>query len=320
MAWDDAALDDVASYAQSQKTTGLLVIQDRAVVLERNWPLPPGSEAFLARMTHGVTAEGALLEDVASQQKSFVGVLIAIGVDKGLIDIAAPVSNYLGSEWTKADAAVERAITVRHLMDMTSGLTEAMTREAAPDTRYFYNTPAYAQLKPVLEKVSGSTLEELTQAWLAGPAGMADTGWRQRPAELAAASGNATGLATTPRDVARMGQMVLDGGLAADGTRIVSEAELAALFTRTPVNPSYGRLWWVNDGAFAINPQGVRTEGRFVPAAPTDTVLALGAAGRSLGVSPSRRLIVVRLGQQPDDPAFLGRLWSRAMKAAPAID
>ena len=57
MAWNEAALEDIAAYAQSQKTTGLLVIQDRAVVLERNWPLPPGSEAFLARMTHGVTAE-----------------------------------------------------------------------------------------------------------------------------------------------------------------------------------------------------------------------------------------------------------------------
>jgi CubicO group peptidase (beta-lactamase class C family) len=318
MAWDETALGDVAAFAQTQKTTGLLVIHERAAVLERNWPLPAGSEGFQARMTHGVTAEGALLEDVASQQKSFIGILVAVAVDKGLLEVSAPVADYLGAGWTKADAAHERAITVRHLMDMTSGLSEAMTSEAAPDTKFFYNTPAYARLKPVLEKVSGRALEELTQAWLAGPAGMADTGWRQRPAELAAASGNPTGLATTPRDVARMGQMVLDGGLAADGTRIVSEAQLAALFTATPVNPSYGRLWWVNDGAFAINPQGVRTEGPFLPAAPADTVLALGAGGRSLGVSPSRQLIVVRLGQQPDDPAFLGRLWSRVMKAAPA--
>ena len=34
--------------------------------------------------------------------------------------------------------------------------------------------------------------------------------------------GNPTGLVTTPRDIACMGQLVLDAGKAADGTRVPS--------------------------------------------------------------------------------------------------
>jgi CubicO group peptidase (beta-lactamase class C family) len=315
MTWNQAGLDDLAAYAQAQKTTGLLIIQQGRMVLERNWPVPPGSEAFLARLTHGATPDGALLEDVASQQKSFVALLVAAAIDKGLLDLAAPVSDYLGGGWSQATADEERAIAVRDLMEMTSGLTEALTREAAPGTRFFYNTPAYAMLKPVLETVAKQSLETLTQAWLAGPAGMADTAWRQRPAELAAASGNATGLVTTPRDVAKMGQVVLDGGLAADGQRIVSEAQLAALFIAAPTNPAYGRLWWVNDGAWSISAYGVRTAGPFVPSGPSDLRLALGAQGRMLGVSATAGLIAVRLGQQPTDTDFVDQLWRRLMTA-----
>ncbi len=44
-------------------------------------------------------------------------------------------------------------------------------------------------------------------------------------------------------------QMVLDGGLAATGTRVVSEAGLKAMFVRSPTNPAYGRLWWLNGSA-----------------------------------------------------------------------
>jgi hypothetical protein len=40
IAWDQAALGDLASYCESQRTTGLLVMQNRRTVLERNWPVP----------------------------------------------------------------------------------------------------------------------------------------------------------------------------------------------------------------------------------------------------------------------------------------
>jgi CubicO group peptidase (beta-lactamase class C family) len=203
-------------------------------------------------------------------------------------------------------------------MEMDSGLKENLTFEAAPGTKFFYNTPAYAVLKKVLEGASRQSLDQVTQAWLAGPAGMKDTSWRKRPGAFADV-GNPTGLVTTPRDIARMGQLVLDGGKAADGTRVISRTQLDALFKRTSTNPAYARLWWLNGGAYSLGAGAAiaRTEGQLIPAAPADLVAAQGAQDRKLYVVPSRRLVVVRTGQAAPDRDFNQQLWTRLMQASP---
>jgi len=108
---------------------------------------------------------------------------------------------------------------------------------------------------------------------------------------------------------------VLDGGRAADGTRIVSEVQLKAMFERTATNPSYGRLWWLNGGAYALRPLAGRSDGPLIPAAPADLVAALGALDRKLYVVPSLKLVVVRMGQAALDKDFDQQLWLRLMKA-----
>jgi len=318
--WNAIALAEAATYARSQKTTGFLIIQDRKVIAEHNWPLPDdeASQLFRANFVHGERSGGVLREDVASQQKSLIAVLVGIGVDKGLIDIEKPVSAYLGAGWTKAAAAQEAAITIRHLLEMNSGLRENLTFEAAAGERFFYNTPAYAKLKPVLEKASGEYLRTLTQLWFTKPAGMHDTGWEQRPGAFSDV-GNPTGLVTTPRDLAIMGQVVLDRGRAASGAQLISQAQLDAMFKSTATNPAYGRLWWLNDSAYSLNPgpNTPRREGRLIPSAPTDTLSALGAQDRKLFVVPSMNLIVVRTGQAAPDRDFNEKLWQYLAKAAP---
>src|SRR5690606_21815937 len=170
---------------------------------------------------HGSAPDGALLEDVASQQKSLIAILVGVAVDKGLIDVSRPVSEYAGASWSKASPAQEQQITVRHLLEMTSGLKEDLTYDSPPGARFFYNTPAYAVLKRVLEGASGTPLDELTRRWVTEPLGMDQTSWRPRP-EIFARVQNMTGLVTTPRDLAKMGQLLLDEGRAADGTRVIS--------------------------------------------------------------------------------------------------
>jgi CubicO group peptidase (beta-lactamase class C family) len=315
--WNAAALDDVAAYVGSQKTTGFLILQNRRIVYERNWPLPPDAAPFGANFTHGTDARGALQEDVASAQKSFIAILAGIAIDRKVLDISKPVSAYIGPGWSKAAPDQERAILVRHLLEMSSGLTERLASEAPAGTTFFYNTPAYAFLKPVLEKASGHALDDLTRDWLTAPAGMADTLWRRRPAAFSDV-GNPTGLYTTPFDMATLGQLVLDRGKAASGTRVISEAQLAALFERSPTNPAYGRLWWLNGSAYTLLPAHVRTDTALVPAAPADLVAALGALDRKIYIVRSMNLVVVRTGQAAPDGGFNQQLWQRLMKAAPA--
>jgi CubicO group peptidase (beta-lactamase class C family) len=145
---------------------------------------------------------------------------------------------------------------------------------------------------------------------------MTDALWRQRPAAFNSV-GNPTGLYTTPRDMAKLGQLALDKGRAADGKRVISAAQLAALFQRSPTNPAYGRLWWLNGSAYTLLPAGARTETPLIPTAPADLVAASGAQDRRIYIVRSRKLIVVRTGQAASDGSLDQQLWLRLMKAAP---
>lgn len=315
--WNAAALDAVVAYVQSQKTTGFLILQNRKTVYEHNWPLPADAATFAANFTHGTDSRGALEEDVASAQKSFVAILAGIAIDKGLLDISRPVLAYIGPGWSKATLDQERAITVRNLMEMNSGLSERLAYDAPAGSKFFYNTPAYAMLKKVLEFASKQQLDAITRLWLTEPAGMGDTQWRQRPAAFAGV-GNPTGLYTTPRDMGRLGQLILDKGKAANGKRVISEAQLAALFKPTATNPAYGRLWWLNGSDHVVLTAARQKQGSLIPTAPADLVAALGAQDRRIYVVPSRKLVVVRTGQSTPDKDFNTELWRLLMKAAPA--
>ncbi len=316
--WNDAALQDVLDYARAQKTTGLLIIHNRRVIAEHNWPLAADATHFRAAFVHGQAVDGALLEDVASQQKSFIAILIGVAVDQGLLDVDKPVSHYLGPGWSKAAPGPESSITVRHLLEMTSGLKEDLTAEAEPGARFFYNTPAYAVTKRVLEHVAKQPLDQLTRRWLTEPLGMDQTAWRPRPPALADV-GNPTGLVTTPRDLAKMGQLVLDRGLAPDGRRVISISQVDLMLRRTATNSAYGRLWWLNGGDRTVlaGVQAPIRKGPLIPAAPADLVAALGAHDRKLFVVPSRQLIVVRTGRATPARDFNQQLWLRLSKALP---
>lgn len=300
-------LAQLLDYLRSHNSTGFVVIEKGQVVVDQAWPGPADDPVF-SNFLYGPAADGALLEDVASQQKSFVAVLAAIAVDKGLLDVEEPVSTYLGTGWSKAAPQQEARIRVVDVLTMSSGLDEAFGYVAPPGTTFFYNTPVYAVTKHIVTAAAGQSLETITRDWLTAPIGMTNTAWRKRPAALAAV-GNVTGLVTTPRDVARFGLMVLRGGVAEDGGRVVSKTQLDALFARSVANPAYGRLWWLNGGRYGMRATGLRIEGPLIPTAPADTVAALGAFDRRLYVAPSRDLVVVRTGAATNDPDFDQQLW-----------
>ncbi len=116
-----------------------------------------------------------------------------------------------------------------------------------------------------------------------------------------------------------MGQILLDHGLAAEGKRIVSASWIKAMLAHSSTNPAYGRFWWLNGGDWSLAPGAAprRKDGPMIPAAPSDLVAAQGAQDRKVYVVPSRKLIVVRMGQQAPDADFNQQLWLRVMKAAP---
>ena len=308
----DGAMRDLLDYARRQNTTGFVVLRGGETLVEANWPAP--EDPMFAIFRYSQTGSGALLEDVASQQKSFIAILMAVAADKSLIDVDRPVSDYIGEGWSKATAEQEKRIRVIHILQMNSGLDEKFAYAAPAGRQFFYNTPVYAVAKQILTSASKLSLEQLTHDWLTAPSGMTETDWRQRPAALAGV-GNNTALVTSPRDTARFGQMILNGGVAPNGTRIVSIGSLKALFAPSPTNAAYGRLWWLNGGGENVRVDGRRDIGPLIPAAPADLVAAFGFLDRRLYVVPSLELVVVRTGADAPDADFDQQLWLRIAQA-----
>lgn len=74
------------------------------------------------------------------------------------------------------------------------------------------------------------------------------------------------------------------------------------LNTSQNLNPSYGYLWWLNGKDSHILPVLTTSfNGSFSPNAPDDLVIAAGKNAQLLSISPSQNLIVIRMGESPDD-------------------
>ncbi len=322
--WDAAALNRAVTFAQHHRSTALLVVHQGRIVVEKYWQLedprtltrlrdaPPGAR---------INAYGHPVEDVGSVQKGVLGLLVGLAEHRSLVDLDAPVSRYLGVGWTQAAPAQEARITVRHLMSMSSGLSRELRYEAAPDQRWYYNTQVYSRLFDVLSQVSGRGPNDCMDAWLTKPLGMRDTRWALRDG-----GPNQYGLTTTARDLARMGLLMLTGGVWR-GQRLVNEDVMALAFDSSQsMNPAYGLLWWVN-GKRSWDDwtnTGMRT-GSFIPAAPDDLIAARGIGDRKIYVVPSVGLVVTRLGGfatrdddgEPDRQFFDREFWRLLMHALP---
>lgn len=129
---------------------------------------------------------------IASMSKTFTAVAVLHLVEQGRIELDAPVTTYV--PWFEvADAGMSQAITVRHLLNHTSGLYDlGYGRVLASDTslsdgvrdlrhaksayapgeRFQYFNPNYSVLALVVEEVSGKPYAEVVGETILDPLGM----------------------------------------------------------------------------------------------------------------------------------------------------
>lgn len=302
----------VVDKAMRDRAASVLVARGREVLIERH---APGHDAGHPR-------------EVASVAKSMVAVLIAMAVEDGAIKgLDQAACDHIPAWRNDARAA----ITVRHLMSMTSGLDDAglalrgVTGDQfdinsraplrdAPGTRWAYNTAAYHLLFHLLACATGERFESYARRRLLDPLGMTATSWITNEGD--GATGRVTNYysaASTARDLARFGGLVLE-----TGGGLITPGMVRALTTPSQtLNPSYGLLWWTNSrpGFDAAGQAG----GLRFPTAPSDTVAALGAGGQAVMIVPSRRVIVVRQGSPPGTPQALDALLSSVLDTLDAV-
>jgi len=305
------ALSSLTDFAGRQGSSSLLVLHENEVILELYWELKP--EGFFSRFMYPPSKRGHPREDVASIQKSVVALLALMASERDLFDIDVSVSRYLGPGWSGATQAKEARITVRHLMNMSSGLSRKLEYVAPPLTQFEYNTRGYVKVVEALQVGAGQPLEALSREWLIKPLGLEDSGWEKRGFPTT----QPLAWVASARDLARLGQLILNGGTW-QGKQLISRASLKEMFqSYQKDNPSYGLYWWLNGEGRWENPQGRRFERDLIPAAPADTLVALGRFGRYLCISPSAELILVRMGKEPEgylDNSFIDQLWQSAMQ------
>jgi CubicO group peptidase (beta-lactamase class C family) len=177
-----------------------------------------------------------LKHHVYSATKSVTSTLVGMALGDGLLDSTGRkvVDFFPDHTIAKLDDA-KKAITVQHLLDMTSGLswTEglsgaldsaiAMARSpdwqqfvldqpmaAAPGTRFYYNSGNSHLLSAILGKVTGRSANDYAREKLFGPLGIDDVQWQSDPQGVTVGG---WGLHLQPRDMAKIGYLWLRGGL-----------------------------------------------------------------------------------------------------------
>lgn len=235
---------------------------------------------------------------INSSTKAVVSTLLAIAMHEGLLkSVDTPVLDFFpGRTFTNVDAR-KKALTVRHLLDMTSGiewiepLTNAppksfLEMEASPDWVQFvldrpmardpgasfeYNSGNAHLLSAILTKVTGKSALDYASEKLFGPLGITDVLWRGDPQGN---SGGGAGLYLLPRDMAKLGTFWLHDGVL-DGKRLMAE----------------GWIERARRGAVDMPNPGLRYANQFWSLQGQDTFMSVGFDRQLVYVIPKLDLV-----------------------------
>ncbi len=250
--------------------------------------------------------------DTRSIGKSVIGLLFGIVQGQGKIgDLATPALDFYPENAELATAG-RQAITLEHLLTMSSGLewseggsgTDHEHRlywkwspyryvfdravVAPPGSKFNYNSGGTAVLADILTRVTKTPLKELVRRQLFGPLGITDWEW---VADLHGRPMAFVGLRLRPRDLAKLGRLIVNHGRWRD-RQIVPEAWIEASFQPRIgtgiADFQYGYQWWLGS---------IELHGRKIAWGA-----AFGNGGQRLFVVPELDLVVVVTAGAYGDP------------------
>ena len=234
------------------------------VLVERNGRLivaasAPGYSPRIPTLTHSVA-------------KSITSFAVGLLIGDGRLHLDDRIVDIFRDELPSALAPRMKAVTVRHLLTMTAGVTgiaeaasvtiedwkraflsERPTFE--PGTDFFYNSMNSYMLAATVEKITGQPLEKLLGERVFAPLGITQYMIECSPEGIAKGG---WGMYLTPIDLLKLGRMLADGGrwkgrqiLPAD---YVAEATTAQVRVRDVFGPyDYGyHIWVARDGSATL--------------------------------------------------------------------
>lgn len=257
---------------------------------------------------------------IQSDTKSITSLCIGIAIDKGFIkDVHQSIFDYL-PDYQYLKTNNKEYITIENLLTMTSGLkwdewgvslssikndqigiwfwkdgpmNYVLSRDfvAAPGKRFNYSGGDIQILVEILKNATGMKLDEFSEKYLFEPLGITSFDWW-----LVFPTGEiqgAGGLKLTPRDMVKIGAMMLNKGRW-DGKRIISEDWLSKCTKPYSGNVNikvpgedlgkvgYAYTWWTKDFTYKMD--------------KISMYFALGWGGQKIMVLPDLDMVVVFTG------------------------
>ena len=261
-------------------------------------------------------AEITELVPIWSCTKQIIGILAGIAIDKGYIDdINDPIQKYLPSEIARFPD--KGAITIRNLLQMQSGIAffndgfkggaHSLLLQIPSNSvdfilgkpmhfpqgeRFHYNDGDPHLISAIIQRQTSKTTRDWADEVLFSKINFKNYTWAVYK-DGVTLGGN--GISTTPREMARIGQLVLNNGYW-NGVQIISSEWINEMTSvKIPENQvnfanvahtSFGYQWWINES------RGV--------------VFMGGRGGQFVFVKPSKNLVVVTTADPTDssDHAF----------------
>lgn len=288
--WNENELQPLLDYLKIKNTKSFMILYNGRIV--------EGTESYM----NGHTATTPWYW--ASAGKTLTSTVTGIAQEEGLININHKVSDYLGTGWTSAPLEKENLITCKNLLSMNSGLDDSLGDDVSPTglqyvadagTRWAYHN-VYVKMQDVVAQASNQTWNSYFNAKLRDPIGMTGS-WFQL--------GDLSVYASTTRSMARFGLMIYAKGKW-ENNQIISESFLNdATNTSQNINQAYGYLWWLNGkSSFHLPQSQLEFPGELIPNAPSDMFAALGKNDQKIYVVPSKKLVVIRMGDAADGENF----------------
>ena len=235
------------------------------------------------------------------------------------VDLDSTAYSFIPEGYPLTDPAKEK-IKLRHLLSMTSGIPgedhgiegfevnegggeyeialghqtnrfgeSAARLYAAPGDAWDYSDAGFAHLSLIFYHVMGQEIGDVMRERVFRPIGITNGAWDYQGGggNLGPHTNAHSGLHLSARDFARLGYLLLHGGVW-EGKSIIPKwwLDLATRSSQS-VNPDYGFTFWVN------------TAGTLWPSAPKDAFAMMGFASNRCYVVPSLDLVVARTGWDP---------------------
>ena len=288
LGWNETQVQPLLDYLELKNTKGFIILHNGKIVMENYFNGHSATDTWYW----------------ASAGKTLTATVTGIAEQEGYLNINNKVSDYLGTGWTSAPISKENLITNKHLLTMSSGLNDALGDDvslanlqyvADAGTRWAYHN-VYVKLQDVVAASTGQTWTNYFNTKLRDRIGM--TGfWFQ--------SGENRVYRSNTRSMARFGLLALNLGNW-NGNQIINNSYFRnSTSTSQNLNLAYGYMWWLNGKSSYRLPQTqFQFNGTLIPNAPNDMYCALGKDDQKIYVVPSKKLVIIRMGDAADAESF----------------